>query len=71
MPAKFYEINDKPAYEIDQVLGVPFVLQFNDEREKDWVPCYDAEFSRQAVPISEERFRQLAGDMAHRLRTRL
>lgn len=68
MPATFFEIDDKPAYRIDQVPGIPFVLEFNDDQEQEWVPNYDAGFSRKAVPIGAEEFKKLAGDMAQRIR---
>lgn len=59
MAATFFEFNDKPAYRIDQVPGIPFVLEFNDDQEQEW------------VPIGEEEFRKMAGDMARRMRVKI
>lgn len=67
----FFDYKDKPAYRIDSVPGIPFILEYVEPGEQDWVPCYDAYFGMHAVPIDETRFREMAGDMVGRMRTKL
>ena len=70
MSIKFYDIDDKPAYRM-RPGSIPFVLQFNDEGEREWTPNYEASFESKAVPIGERQFRELAGDFAQRMPTRV
>jgi len=70
MDMKFFDFNDKPAFSL-RPNSTPLVLQFNESRQKAWVPNYDADFGSQAVPISEERFKEMAGDMANQMPTKV
>ena len=57
-----YEFDDKPAFIMKDDV-TPFVL-----RSGRWIAEYDVEkWSTRAVPITEERFKEMAGDATSRM----
>lgn len=59
---RFYEFDDKPGF-INKGDITPFVLCSGK-----WLAEYDVEkWSTRAVPITEERFKEMAGDATSRM----